>query len=368
MDEFGAVPTAPGRPLAGVRVLEVAGLGPVPFCAMLLSRLGADVLRVERPAATRGGIGVDPSQSAMHRGRRSIALDLKAAEDKELFLCLLDGADLLLEGLRPGAMERLGLGPEACHARKPTLTYARIAGWARGGPDAAIAGHDINYSAGAGLLAFMGPAHATPTPPLTLGADFPGGLLLALRCVAELARPVQTRGAVVDQSLVGAAMLLSEVFSSLGAMGLWRSERGVNALDGGAPYYRTYRTSDHGFMAVGALEEPFYQALLSGLGLEGRLPDRRDAGAWGEIEAAFTRVFASRTRAEWTAVFEGSDACVTPVLHPLVDADAAIASSRYRDDNDYWRLAEDPAGRPRPRDWPLDAQQADRLQSLLAKN
>lgn len=301
-------------PLSVVRVIEIAGLGPVPFAAMLLSQLGADIVRIEQPGAVRKGIGVDPAHSPMHRGRTAVALDLKNPDDLDTLWQLIESADVLLEGMRPGAAERLGLSAENCVARNARLIFARLCGWERQSSQASVAGHDINYIAEAGLLGMMGPAESAPVPPLVLGADFPGGYMLALKIVSALfARASTGRGAIVDQSLVGAAAMIAGNFQALQAAGLWPGARGANVLDGGAPWYSTYRTRDGKYVAVGALEEPFYRQLVEALGLVGGLPDRRDRNAWPAIREAFAAVFATRDRDAWTALFQHTDACVSPV-------------------------------------------------------
>ncbi len=265
-------------PLGGVRVVEIASLAPAPFGCMILSDLGADVLRVERPASCRPGTRapVDP----LTRGRRSIGLNLKDPAGVELLLRLLGSADVLVEGFRPGVTERLGFGPQVCAQRNPGLIYARMTGWGQDGPLAPTAGHDIDYIAISGALHPIGRVGERPVPPLNLVGDFGGG-----------------------------GMLL--------AMGVWRDERGVNLLDGGAPFYDTYATSDGRYVAVGALEPQFYAALLAGLGLaDDGLPAQMDVAGWPVLRERFAAAFAQRTRDEWAAVFEGTDACVAPVLSP----------------------------------------------------
>jgi alpha-methylacyl-CoA racemase len=304
-------------PLDGVRVVELAGIGPAPFAGMLLADLGADVVQVDRP-----GGGPDPVAAGhriLRRGRRSIAVNLKDAGGAALVLRLVAGADVLIEGYRPGVAERLGLGPEACLAANPGLVYGRMTGWGQDGPLADRAGHDIDYIALAGALGLVGQAGAKPTVPLNLIGDFGGGGMLM--AVGVLAALVSVRGGgtgqVVDAAMVdGTAVLLAMLLGLHGA-GQW-GPRGSNLLDGGAPFYDAYRCADGGYVAVGALEEQFYAALLDGLGLAGDpdLPDRADPASWPELRRRFTDVFATRTRDDWAAAFAGTDACVAPVLDP----------------------------------------------------
>lgn len=311
----GALQQDTAAPLAGVRIIEFGGIGPVPYCAMLLARLGADILRIERPDSEGQGIGVDPSRSTMHAGRARMMLDIKAPADLETFFELVAKADILLEGMRPGVAERRGIGPEDCRARNPALIYCRMSGWRQDGPLAARAGHDINYIAQAGLLGLMGPAESVPVPPLTLGADFAGGMWLGMRALAALrARGGNGAGVVIEQSLEDAAAMQAAIFMSLFDAGLWTAARGANLLDGGAPFYRCYATADGKHVAVGALEDKFYRELLDRLDLKNRLPDRRDRAAWPEIGKILAARFAAHDRDHWTKIFAGSDACVSPVL------------------------------------------------------
>jgi alpha-methylacyl-CoA racemase len=294
-------------------VVELAGIGPGPHAAMVLADLGADVVRVERPS---GGLDLGASNDQLLRGRRSVAADLKSATGREIVLRLAARADVLVEGLRPGVTERLGVGPADCHARNPGLVYARMTGWGQDGPLARRAGHDINYISLTGALHATGPAEA-PVPPLNLVGDFGGGsMLLVVGILAALhERGTSGQGQVVDAAMVDGASLLSQMFWSLRGAGVWGDEREANLLDGGAPFYRTYRCADGGFMAVGALEPQFYALLLDGLGLaDADLPAQGDRSGWPVLLARFTEVFASKPRDEWAAVFADSDACVTPVL------------------------------------------------------
>jgi len=302
-------------PLAGIRVLEIASLAPAPFGCMILSDLGADVLRVERPEACAPGRPdpVDP----LTRGRRSIGLNLKDPAGIELLLRLAESADVLVEGFRPGVTERLGFGPDVCAKRNPGLIYARMTGWGQDGPLAATAGHDIDYIGISGALHPIGRAGERPVPPLNLVGDFGGGgMLLAIGVLAALVeRQSSGLGQVVDAAMVDGSALLTSFIYGLRARGGWRDERGVNLLDGGAPFYDTYTTADGKYVAVGALEPQFYAALLKGLGLaDADLPDQMDIASWPVLRARFTDVFRQRTRDEWVAVFAGTDACVAPVL------------------------------------------------------
>ncbi|UQS27924.1 CoA transferase [Amycolatopsis thermalba] len=303
-------------PLAGIKVLELAGIGPGPHAAMILADLGADVVRVERPS---GGLQVLPPQARDHvlRGRRSIAADLKTPEGKRLVQQLIDKADVLLEGFRPGVAERLGVGPEDCLARNPRLVYGRMTGWGQDGPMAPRAGHDINYISLTGALHAVRDTAGKPIPPLNLVGDFGGGSMFLVTGVlaALVERAGSGRGQVVDAAMVDGASVLLQMVWALRAQGAWADEPGTNLLDTGCPYYDTYRCADGRYIAVGALEPQFYAELLKGLGLDGAdLPAQGDRGGWPKLRERFTEVIASRTRDEWTAVFAGTDACVTPVL------------------------------------------------------
>ena len=306
----GAGRTRPG-PLAGLRVLELAGIGPGPFCAMMLADQGATVLRIDRP-----GAGQDhPERALLNRGRRSAVLDLKNPRAVDALLRLVDAADVLLEGFRPGVTERMGVGPQVCLERNPRLVYARMTGWGQDGPLAGAAGHDIGYIARTGALHALGRAGGPPQFPANLLGDFGGGgMLMAYGiCAALVERATSGRGQVVDAAIVdGVASLLAMPWMLM-AQHLWRDERGVNLLDGGAPFYDVYQAADGKWLAVGALEPQFYTAFLAGLGLTD-VPDRHDPRNWPELRAQFAARFAERTRDEWAAVFAGTDACVEPVL------------------------------------------------------
>jgi len=305
--------------LKGIRVLEFEAIGPAPFGAMLLADMGADVLRVNRAAEAEdlGFKSEGRRADVTGRGRRSITLDLKRPECIEAALTLIERADVLVEGLRPGVMEKLGLGPEAALARNPKLVYARMTGWGQDGPMAQRAGHDLNYIALSGVLSAIGPAGGKPVVPLNLVGDYGGGgMLLAMGVLAALLN-VQRGGAgqVVDAAMVEGAAQLGAVFWGLLASGMWREGLGGNVLDGGAPWYDTYATRDGKYMAVGAVESRFYAELLDKLGLaDAGLPRQHDRKGWPQLRAAFEKAFAARTRDEWAAVFADSDACVAPVL------------------------------------------------------
>ena len=294
-----------------MRVLELAGIGPGPFCAMMLADQGATVLRIDRP----GAANPRPERDLLNRGRQSAVLDLKHPRATDALLRLVDAADVLLEGFRPGVTERLGVGPDVCLRRNPRLVYARMTGWGQHGPMATAAGHDIGYIARAGALHGLGRAGGPPQFPANLLGDFGGGgMLLAYGiCAALVERATSGRGQVVDAAIVDGAASLLAMPLMLMAQGGWRDERGVNLLDGGVPWYDVYETADGKWMAVGALEPQFYAALLAGLGLTD-VPARNDPQNWPELRALFAARFKDRTRDEWAAAFAGTDACVEPVL------------------------------------------------------
>ncbi len=318
--------------LSGLRVIELAGIGPGPHAAMMLADLGADVVRVRRP--TSGPLERPGETDPMLRGRRELAVDLKDSAGRELVLRLVARADVLIEGNRPGVAERLGIGPADCAARNPRLVYGRVTGWGQDGPLAPRAGHDLNYLALTGALHAIGRPGERPVPPLNLVADFGGGsMLLVVGVLAALwERERSGQGQVVDAAMVDGASVLMQLFWSLLAQGQWSDERGVNLLDGGAPFYDTYTCADGRHVAVGALEPQFYAALLDGLGLAADdLPAQYDRAGWPVLRELFAERFASRTRDEWAALFAGTDACVTPVLafaevpgHPHLRARNAV--------------------------------------------
>ncbi|MFE4673966.1 CaiB/BaiF CoA transferase family protein [Streptomyces sp. NPDC056721] len=301
-------------PLAGVRVVELAGIGPGPFAAMLLADLGADVVRVDRPGGA--GLAIDPEYDITNRNKRSVIIDLKADDGPARVLDLVAKADVLIEGYRPGVAERLGVGPDACHARNPRLVYGRMTGWGQEGPLAQRAGHDIAYIALTGTLGMIGKPDEPPTVPANLVGDFAGGsLYLVVGILAAFHHARDTgAGQVVDAAIVDGASHLASMIHGMLAAGGWQDRRGSNLLDGGCPFYGTYETSDGQYMAVGALEQQFYDEFIALLGIDGTAPARKDLARWGELRDAVAARFKSRTREEWTAVFEGSDACVAPVL------------------------------------------------------
>jgi alpha-methylacyl-CoA racemase len=301
-------------PLKGARVVEFAALGPAPFAAMLLADLGADVIRVDRPTATDA---TRARQYVLHRGRRSVAVDLKHGDGREVALRLLDGADVLVEGHRPGVMERLGVGPDVCLERNPRLVYGRMTGWGQRGPLAETAGHDIDYIALSGALSVAARHGERPVPPVNLLGDFGGGgAFLALGIVAALWEAARSgRGQVIDAAMVDGSAVLTTMLHGLLAQGRWRDEAGVNFADTGSPFYEVYTCADGRHVAVGAIEQPFYRQLLEGLGLdEADLPDRRDESSWPALKKRFADVFRTRPRDEWAERFTGTDACVAPVL------------------------------------------------------
>ncbi|WP_172638821.1 CaiB/BaiF CoA transferase family protein [Streptomyces tailanensis] len=310
-----AVAKTPGHgPLAGVRVVELAGIGPGPFAAMLLGDLGADVVRVDRPNGA--GLAVNPVYDVTNRNKRSVVVDLKSPAGPETVLALAERAHILIEGYRPGVAERLGVGPETCHARNPELVYGRMTGWGQQGPLAQRAGHDIAYIALTGTLGMIGSPDAPPAVPANLLGDYAGGsLYLVVGVLAALhhARATGT-GQVVDAAIVDGTSHLSAMIHGMLAAGGWQDRRAANLLDGGCPFYGTYETADGQYVAVGALEQQFYAEFVDLLGIKDRAPARKDTAAWGELRETVAARFKTRTRDEWTAVFEGSDACVAPVL------------------------------------------------------
>ncbi|MGW3404226.1 CaiB/BaiF CoA transferase family protein [Streptomyces zhihengii] len=309
----------PGRdvagPLDGVRVVELAGIGPGPFAAMLLADLGADVVRVDRPGPSP--LGGDPARDVTNRNKRSVLVDLKSPGGPDTVRALASRADVLLEGYRPGVAERLGVGPEECLAANPALVYGRMTGWGQQGSLAPRAGHDIGYIATAGALSMIGAPGGPPAVPVNLLGDYAGGsLYLTTGVLAALLTARATgRGQVVDAAIVDGTAHLTAMFWGMLAEGTWQDTRGRNLLDGGCPHYAVYETSDGGWMAVGALEPQFYAAFTALLGLDaGELPDRADPRNWPALRTLFATRFKTATRARWTDVFEGTDACVAPVL------------------------------------------------------
>jgi alpha-methylacyl-CoA racemase len=304
----------PTGPLADLRVIELGGIGPGPFCGMILADLGAEVIRVDRPS----GAGTETLHPVLHRGRRSLAVDLKDPNGAAIALRLVDTADALIEGFRPGVTERLGLGPTTCLERNPRLVYGRMTGWGQDGPLAREPGHDINYIAIAGALGAIGPAEGEPVVPLNLIGDMGGGgMLLAFGIVAALLYARSTGdGQVVDAAMTdGTAIQLAGIYGLL-ARGRWRDHRGANVLDGAAPFYRAYACADGGHVAVGCLEPQFYAELLRVLDLVDAplFVQQYDEASWPAMGSRLAEIFATRSRDEWAAVFDGRGACVTPVL------------------------------------------------------
>jgi len=304
-------------PLDGVRIIELAGLGPGPFCAMMLADMGADVIRVDRAASVRGGDPSVPPADAMGRGRRSIGIDLKSDDGVEAVMRLVEGADGLIEGFRPGVTERLGIGPDECLARNPRLAYGRMTGWGQDGPYASTAGHDINYIALAGALEPIGRRGENPVPPLNLIGDFGGGgmyLAFGMVCAILEARS-SGRGQVIDAAMVDGAASLTTFFHGFRAMGVWDDERGTNLLDTGAHFYDVYETSDEKYVSIGSIEPQFYAELREKLGLDDPKWDQQmSRTAWPELKDEIAAIFKTRTRDEWCELIEGSDVCFAPVL------------------------------------------------------
>lgn len=304
-------------PLAGLRIIEMAGIGPAPFAAMLFADMGAEVIRIDRKAPPGdGAFDTLKSYGFLNRGRRSLALDLKKPQATAALLKLVGAADALIEGFRPGVMERLGLGPEVCLAAKPALVYGRITGWGQSGPLAQTAGHDINYIALSGALHAIGTAEQ-PLPPLNVVGDFGGGaMFVAFGVVCALLEAQRSgRGQVVDAAMTDGAALLTAMQYSFKAMGHWSNRRQANLLDGGAPFYGTYACADGKWLAVGPIEPQFHEVLIEKLGLaQADFADRWDAASWPRLRARLEVAFAGRTRDEWVALLERTDACVAPVL------------------------------------------------------
>jgi alpha-methylacyl-CoA racemase len=362
-------------PLHGLKVVEMTGLGPAPFCGMLLADLGAEVIRIDRPVQ---GAAPEPRTDVTGRGKRSLAIDLRSEGAAEAVLQLLTRADILIEGFRPGVMERLGLGPDACLQRNPRLVYGRMTGWGQQGPLAASAGHDINYLALTGVLHATGRADTPPPPPLNIGADYGGGaMFLMVGVLAGLQeRQRSGRGQVVDAAMTDGAALLGAIFHGLRAAGQWGNAREANLLDGGAHFYECYACADGKFVSVGAIEPQFYALLRERCGLQDAEFDAQmDARHWPALKQKLAALFATRTRAEWCALLEGSDACFAPVL----DWDEAAAHPHNRARGTFTevggvvqpapapRFDRTPAAQPRPprpvgadgeailREWEVDA-------------
>jgi alpha-methylacyl-CoA racemase len=305
-------------PLAGIRIVELAGIGPAPFACMMLADHGAEVIRIERPGAKKGGPGGDPTKDILQRSRKTIAVDLKSAAGIGVVHNLVASADGFVEGFRPGVTERLGLGPETLLKVTPRLVYGRMTGWGQEGPYAQAAGHDINYIALAGALHAFGRAGDKPTPPINMVGDFGGGaMMLAFGMVSALLHARTTgQGQVIDCAMTdGTALLMSMIWSFQG-QGLWRDERGVNLLDSGAHFYDTYVCADGTYVSIGAIEPQFYAVLRekSGLSAEPAFDRQMDPRGWPELKEKLSAVFATRTRDEWCAILEHTDACFAPVL------------------------------------------------------
>ncbi|TDE35654.1 CaiB/BaiF CoA transferase family protein [Antarcticimicrobium sediminis] len=329
-------------PLQGLTVIEMAGIGPCPLAGQLLADQGAEVIVVDRAPG-----GARP-HDINNRNKRSIAVNLKAPGATDLVLDLASQADVLIEGFRPGVMERLGLGPDVCLAQHPDLVYGRMTGWGQEGPMARMAGHDLNYVAQTGLLHMMGDSDRPPAPPLNLVADYGGGTMFLLFGIfaALWERSRSGQGQVVDAAMIDGVNALGAVFAGMTAQGMWGPARGANMLDGGAPYYRVYETSDGGHVSIAAIEPQFFTELVKKAGIPAELAARRDDhSTWPEQRAAYAQIFAARTRADWAAIFEGSDACLVPVLTP----DEAVAHPHAIARDAYVTIAGLPQAAPAPR-------------------
>ena len=310
-------------PLEGIKIVEFAGLGPAPFCAMLLSDFGAEIIRIDRQHPIAGRIDHDPRSQILNRGRRSIAVDLKNPEGRAAVLRLIDQAEALIEGYRPGVMERLGFSPDICMERNPRLVYGRMTGWGQNGPLAAAPGHDINYIALTGTLHAIGRKDGPPTPPLNLVGDFGGGAYLAMGLLAailevkgsSLEDKDEGKGQIVDAAMVDAAASMMAYFFGFSASGYWNEERGSNYLDSGSPFYNTYETQDSRWIAIGSVEAKFWEQTwrLLGLNLED-MPPQHDRQRWPEVKETVADAVRQKTRDEWTQIFDGAEACVAPVL------------------------------------------------------
>jgi alpha-methylacyl-CoA racemase len=342
----GDVSTAP-QALSDVSVVCLSAVGPVPFAAMLLGDLGAQVTRVDRPGRSGSLTGLALEDDPRSRGHRGIGIDLRRPAGRAVLLRLVAGADVFLEGMRPGAAEKLGIGPDELLGANPRLIYGRATGWGQAGPRASEAGHDINYAGLVGGVFPLGPAEAPPLPPLNLLADFGGGgAYLVLGVLAALhQRQLTGRGQVVDAAMADGVASLTTMLHGMLAAGLWSDRRGDNLLDGAAHFYRTYQTADGGFMAVGPIEPQFYRELLGALGLDPAQWPQHDRSRWPELSERLAAIFASRPRADWEQLFAGRDACVTPVLS-LAEASAS-AELRERGTFVDWDGVPQPAPAPR---------------------
>jgi alpha-methylacyl-CoA racemase len=340
-------------PLNGVRVVALAGMGPTPFASMLLADMGADVVRVTRPAGRRGRTlsqtdGMAPEHDLANRGVGSVAVDLKSPDGVEAVLCLAESADVFVEGYRPGVAERLGLGPDALQRRNPAIVYARLTGYGQTGPSAHQAGHDINYVAQSGALHAMARAGEAPRPPINLLGDYAGGAALAafgIVCAVLEAR-ASGRGQVLDAAMVDGVALLTAKIQGLRAAGLFGDVPGTNDLDSGAPYYDTYRCADGRYVAVGALEPDFYREFLTRLGVDlDGWPEQNDRTQWPHLRDLIGSALATRSRDDWAEVYRGTDACVTPVL----TFDEAAADKHNAEREVYRRVGGVLHPRPAPR-------------------
>jgi len=373
-------------PLSGIKVLEFESIGPAPFAGMLLADMGADVLVIDRPEGTDLGLKRERWYDTMMRGKRSVTLDLKNTTSKEVVYSLVEKADALIEGMRPGVMERLGIGPDELLKINPKLVYGRMTGWGQTGPLASRAGHDINYIALTGILNAIGRKGEAPLPPLNLIGDFGGGgMLLGFGVACGLLEASRSgKGQVIDAAMVEGASLLAVMFAGFLGGGSWSEQRGVNILDTGAPWYNVYETKDGKYISIGAIEERFYKALLARLQLDEKDFPQNDRAKWPLHKAAFTTAFKAKTRDEWVKVFEGSDACFAPVLswseaprHPHNRARSAFLSvKRVEQPAPAPRFSRTPGEvrRPPPErgeggaqalgDWGFAAEQVKRLTSL----
>ncbi|MCS6624852.1 CoA transferase [Roseibacterium beibuensis] len=354
------------KPLSGLRIIEFDGLGPVTFAGMVLADLGAEVLRLTRGATAGAPVFTDVGGEILHRGRAAVAVDLKDSADLARVHDLIASADALIEGFRPGVMERLGLGPDVCAARNPRLVFGRITGWGQTGPMARQVGHDLNYIALSGALSMMGEPDRPPRPPLNVVGDYGGGAMLLVTGVLAALLEAKTtgQGRVVDAAMTDGSALLTSLFHALGARGLWNEARGTNLLDGGAPFYRCYACRDGRFVAVGALEPQFYAALLAGLKIPADEAPQYDPAGWPGLQARFAELFATRDRDDWAALFADTDACVTPVLtmaeapvHPHNAARGAFAVEGVVQPAPAPRFG-DQADRPEPQPEPLSLDEA----------
>lgn len=332
-------------PLAGVRIIELAGIGPGPMCAMLFADLGATVLRIDRVQPSGLGVERPLRFNLLLRGRRALALDLKSAGGKALALKLVEKADALIEGFRPGVAERLGLGPEDCRARNPRLVYGRVTGWGQEGPLAQAAGHDLNYIALTGALHAIGRRGQPPTPPLNLLADYAGGALyLAFGVVCAILDARRSgEGQVVDAAMIDGVASLMAAFQGMVAAGLASHQRGTNTTDSGAPFYDVYECADGKWVSIAAIEPKFYAELLARLGIDpAEMPPQRDRAHWPEARERLASLFKTRSRDDWCAVLEGTDACFAPVLN----TDEATAHPHHRARGTY--VAIDGIAQPAP--------------------